>query len=196
MASKTPESPEQGAQPDGERGRARVVARRLEQVLDPVVETLGYELVLVDLIAARPRVVRLYIDHADGVTVEDCARVSRVVSNALDAAEQGPASSALSASLAAPYTLEVSSPGLDRPLCRRSHFERFAGHVARVRTKMPLVPGAARRNFQGRIEGVEPDPERPSDDRAGTVVIRAIDDSGLFRIPLAEMSRASLVYEG
>jgi ribosome maturation factor RimP len=136
---------------------------------------------------------QVFIDHPDKVTVDDCARVSRVVSTALDAAEQVPDAGPLAKLLAAPYTLEVSSPGIERPLCRRSHFERFSGHVAAVRTFAPLSAGESRRRFQGRIVSVEPDPNHPTDDYAGVVVLSADDDAGMFRIPLSQMRRASLV---
>jgi ribosome maturation factor RimP len=167
--------------------------RLLERVVEPVVATLGYELVAVRWAGSGRRGLQVFIDHPDGVTVDDCARVSRVVSTALDAAEQAPDAGALAKLLAAPYTLEVSSPGIERPLCRRSHFERFSGHVASVRTIAPLQPGESRRSFQGRIVSVEPDPNHPTDDHAGVVVLSTDDDAGMFRIPLAQMRRASLV---
>lgn len=167
--------------------------RLLERVVEPVVETLGYELVAIRWAAGGRRGLQVFIDQPDGVTVDDCARVSRVVSNALDAAEQAPDAGPLAKLLASPYTLEVSSPGIERPLCRRSHFERFSGHVASVRTIAPLREGESRKRFTGRIVSVEPDPSQPKDDRAGIVVLRADDDAGLFRIPLSQMRRASLV---
>lgn len=168
--------------------------RLLEELIEPVVATMGFELVQVRWHAGKRRQLRVYIDHERGVTVDDCAKISRIVSNELDTAEQtdGPRYSAL---LAAPYTLEVSSPGLDRPLARLSHFRRFVGRRAKLRTRTPLPGDDARRNFVGEIVGVEPAPGQPDDDRAGLVLLR-IDDGDLHRIALADIRQANLVFEG
>ena len=118
----------------------------LIRLLDPEVAALGYELVELEYHAQRGGgMLRLYIDRtdgaADGVTVEDCAATSRRVSAVLDAADPIPAG----------YTLEVSSPGLDRPLTTRAHFERFTGNRVHVES---LVPRAGRRRWTGRLVAV------------------------------------------
>jgi len=194
MDNPSTERPRQDAEDEAhETVRAARPDRLLERVVEPLVATLGYELVVVRWAGSGRRGMQVFIDHPDGVTVDDCARVSRVVSTALDAAEQAPDAGALAKLLAAPYTLEVSSPGIERPLCRRSHFERFSGRVAAVRTFAPLSAGESRRSFKGRIVSVEPDPNHPADEHAGVVVLSTDGDAGTLRIPLAQMRRASLV---
>lgn len=178
----------------------------LEAVLEPVLQTMGFELVLLEWQASgRHRCLRVFLDrpwtdgdHGNdpGVTVDDCATMSRVLSNALDAAEADPEASTLARILAAPYTLEVSSPGVERPLCRRSHFQRFQGERAVIRTRAPLSERSNQRTFHGSIESVEADPTRPDDDRAGVVVLRDLDGPALTRIPLSRVRRANLVYQG
>jgi ribosome maturation factor RimP len=86
-------------------------------------------------------ILRLYIDKEGGVTLEDCAQISRLVSAQLDTEDL----------IAESYTLEVSSPGLDRPLARESDFKRFAGHNVRLSTVAPLE---GRRHFTGRLVGI------------------------------------------
>jgi ribosome maturation factor RimP len=121
--------------------------------------------------------------------------MSPIISNALDAAEADAAQPALQKILAAPYTLEVSSPGLDRPLSRRTDFERFSGQRVKVQTTGPVEPDSNQRNFHGRIEAVDADDGNPDDDRAGTLTLRA-DDGNLHTIFLALIRKANLVYEG
>jgi ribosome maturation factor RimP len=115
---------------------------RLGPRLEEIVSFAGMELVHVE--ARRESggtVLRLYIDREGGVTLEDCARVSRQVSAELDAEDPVPGR----------YTLEVSSPGLDRPLSRERDFERFAGSTVRVVTATPLD---GQRHFKGRLNGL------------------------------------------
>src|SRR5688572_12190043 len=89
--------------------------RLLEDAVEPVARAMGYEVVLLEWLGGRGgRVARIYLDHPNGVSLDDCTRMSRIFSNALDAAEADPQMPALAALLAQPYTLEVSSPGLDR----------------------------------------------------------------------------------
>ncbi len=107
----------------------------IEQLADPVLADLGFVLVDAHLAHEAGRwVLRLKIDHLDArgptshVTVEDCTRVSRALSAVLDVEAQIPMS----------YTLEVSSPGLDRRLRREADFQRFVGSAAEIRTKIPI----------------------------------------------------------
>lgn len=117
----------------------------LRTLLEPSVRALGFELVDSELAGSgRNAVLRVYIDGPHGVTVDDCAQVSRQLSAILDVEDPFPER----------YVLEVSSPGLDRPLVRHEDFERFVGESVKVRMRM-LLEG--RRNFKGRLIGVSPD---------------------------------------
>jgi ribosome maturation factor RimP len=145
--------------------------------------------------SGRHRKLRAYIDRPGGIALDDCTRMSPVLSNALDAAEVDPETPELGALLQAPYVLEVSSPGLDRPLRRRSHFSQFVGRRATVRTVAPVDPDATQRTFHGRIEHAQPDPDHPGDEHRGTLVLRS-DEGHLHIVPLTLIRRANLVYEG
>ncbi len=120
--------------------------RQLEDLLKPLIEDLGYEFVGAQYQPQRgDALLRLYIDRPEGgVTVDDCARVSREVSALLDVEDPIPGH----------YRLEVSSPGLDRPLFTPAQFERFTGHQARVTVSVPVD---RRRRFKGRISAVRED---------------------------------------
>lgn len=186
----------------------------LESVIEPVLATLGYELVHLEWTATgRTRKLQIFVDHPDGISLDDCARLSPIIGNALDSSEvadqasgsrdrdqEGGAATGyggeLARLLAAPYVLEVSSPGLERPLSRRSHFARFIGRLCRLRVFSPLASDDAQRNFHGRIEAVMPDPDKPHDDRSGTVTLRDPDGGQEHRIPIDRVRRARLVYEG
>ncbi len=185
----------------------RARGRMLEEVLEPVLVTLGFELVDLDWTSTgRQRKLQVFVDRpadhpAGGIDLGDCARLSPVISNALDAAEladqaQGDHGGELARLLESHYVLEVSSPGLERPLARRSHYERFIGRLCNLRVFSPLAPGDAQRNFHGRIEAVAPDPAHPHDDRSGTVTLRDPDGGLEHRIPIDRVRRARLVFEG
>ena len=112
---------------------------QLIKLLQPVVVNLGYELWELEY-AARSGggLLRLYIDSASGITLEDCERVSRAISEALDANDP----------IEGQYNLEVSSPGLDRVLRTTAHFDRFVGERVRAETSMPVN---GRKRFVGRL---------------------------------------------
>ncbi len=115
----------------------------LRALLEPGVRAAGFELVHVELAGGGGhRILRVYIDGPAGVGVDDCATVSRQLSALLDVEDPVPGQ----------YLLEVSSPGLDRPLVGPDDFRRFAGQQAKLRAAQPV---AGRRNFTGRIAGVE-----------------------------------------
>lgn len=130
------------------------------------VEALGYELVDVELSGGRQhQTLRVYIDTPRGVTVDDCADVSRQLSAVLDVEDPFPGS----------YTLEVSSPGLDRPLITAADFRRFQGAMVKVRLLTPLD---GRRNFTGRLvetssDGIVVEVERERFDLALGAIERA-----------------------
>lgn len=99
-----------------------VMESKLVDLLEPVVEAAGFELVHVEFVTGNNAVLRLYIDAPGGIQVEDCEAVSREVSALLDVEDPLPGA----------YHLEVSSPGLDRPLTKPAHFDRFLGEKVRV----------------------------------------------------------------
>ncbi|WP_148252540.1 ribosome maturation factor RimP [Aidingimonas lacisalsi] len=116
----------------------------LTTLIEPVVTAMGFELWGVMRFQGKyPRVV-IYIDGADGVSVDDCADVSRQVSAMLDVEDP----------VAGEYRLEVSSPGMDRPLFTLEQFARYEGHVAALKLRTPFD---GRRKFQGLLAGVEGD---------------------------------------
>ena len=136
----------------------------LEVVLERTVTGLGYELVDTERIGRG--VLRIYIDHVDGITVDDCAKVSNQLTR-LFAVEN------------IDYErLEVSSPGLDRPLRKPADFERYVGETARLKLR---VPRAGKRNFVGVLHGV---------DAAG---IRLDVDGDQMTFALDEIDKARLV---
>ena len=112
---------------------------KLTQLLQPLVEDLGYEFVGIEH-SSNPKnpVVVIYIDQPDGIAIEDCAKVSREVAALLDVEDPIPGQ----------YSLEVSSPGLDRPLFTPEQFARFAGELAKVNVYAPVE---GRRKFKGAI---------------------------------------------
>lgn len=116
----------------------------VEQLLTPVIENLGFEVVRVTLIGVKNPTLQIMIERKDreNLVVDDCALVSRAVSDLLDEADP----------IDGEYSLEVSSPGLDRPLTKLENFERFAGYEARIETKSELE---GRKRFKGRILNVD-----------------------------------------
>ncbi len=109
------------------------------KLLEPTVERLGYELTDLEIkLEGRDGVIRLFIDKADGVGLEDCETVSRQISALLDVEDPVPGR----------YVLEVSSPGLDRKLTKVEHFQRFMGEDVRVKLRFPVE---GRRNFRGAL---------------------------------------------
>lgn len=182
---------------EGEHEGHEAAVRLLEAAVEPVARAMGFEVVLIEWAGGRGgNIARIYLDHPNGVTLDDCSRMSGVLSNALDAAEADPETPELTALLSHPYTLEVSSPGVDRPLVRLSHFARHVGARAVVRTRHPLPDQGTsdQRTFHGHIVGTEVDPADPVDDRRGTVLLRALDSDTIYKISLADLRRANLVY--
>lgn len=149
-------------------------ASGLRALLEPSVTGLGYELVGVVYVGSGARrVLRLYIDAAAGIDLDDCERVSRQVSAVLDVEDP----------IAGQYALEVSSPGLDRPLFTPEHFRRFAGHQVTIVLREPQV---GRRRFRGRLEGIR------EDEGAGPRVV-VVEDGTEHVLALAAVGKANLV---
>ena len=133
------------------------------------VEPMGYELVGVEYFSRgrAGRLLRVYIDREGGITVDDCATVSRQLSAMLDVEDP----------IAENYELEVSSPGLDRPLFRREDFVRFAGERVRIRLSRPLE---GRRNFEGILKGMtDGSVELAVEDKAFHLMLDDIDSARL-----------------
>lgn len=118
---------------------------KLTAMLRPAVEETGKELLGVEFISAgNHSVLRLFIDHENGIDVDDCAEVSRQVGAILDVEDP----------ISSEYNLEVSSPGLDRPLFDKAHFEAVVDETVEVKISMPLN---GRRKFKGKLIAVEND---------------------------------------
>ncbi len=117
--------------------------RRLAGIVTPSIEGLGFELVRIRLMSGKRTTLQIMAERPEGgIEVEDCARISRTVSAVLDVEDP----------IAGEYALEVSSPGIDRPLTRLKDFERYQGYDVRIEAT-ELIDG--RRKFRGILEGVE-----------------------------------------
>ena len=148
---------------------------RVATIVEPVIEQLGYRLVRVRVSSAEGCTVQIMAERPDGtMTVEDCEAVSRALSPVLDVADP----------IERAYRLEISSPGIDRPLVRKSDFERYTGHVAKVETSMPIQ---GRKRFRGVLAGTEGENARIRRDDA------AEGEETEILIPIEEMSEAKLV---
>ncbi len=144
---------------------------RLRQILEPAVMMSGCELVAIEYVPrGAGQTLRLYIDREGGITVDDCERVSRQVSSVLDVEDP----------ISGHYTLEVSSPGLDRPLTAARDFERFSGREVKLRTDAPVD---GQRNFRGLLHGLH----------GGEVLLEV--DGREIRLPLNRIEKARLVPE-
>lgn len=141
----------------------------LDQIVEPVVSGLGYELVGTEFLPqGRHSLLRVYIDQPNGITVEDCESVSRQLSAVLDVEDPIPGN----------YTLEVSSPGLDRPLFTLEHFTRFLGCRSAIRLRTPVE---GRRKIVGVLKNVE-----------NEVVTVATEEKD-FALPFDLIEKANLV---
>lgn len=142
---------------------------RLVDLMAPVVNGLGYELVGIEF-DGHQRVLRIYIDRPEGITLDDCSKVSYQLSGVLDVEDPIPGR----------YQLEVSSPGMDRPLFDPEHFERFKGGMARLQLVKPLE---GRRKFKARLLGMDGD----------CVLIE--EGETVLRIPFESIDKARLAPE-
>ncbi len=139
-------------------------------LLEPVVETEGFELVEVEYRRESPGwVLRLFIDQPDGVRVDHCARMSRLIGDLLDVQDV----------IRNSYHLEVSSPGLNRPLRKAQHYQQQLGRVIELRTLTPL---GNRRNFRGILQSVGEDS-----------ICLSCEDR-LYEVAMANVERAHLRY--
>ncbi len=125
------------------------LSERIQDLIEASVDDLGYNIVRVLITGKDKLVLQIMVEHKDGqgMTVDDCATISRAVSALLEIEDP----------IGGAYTLEVSSPGLDRPLVRLGDFERFQGLEVKIEINRPLD---GRRRFKGRLLGVEGDTVR------------------------------------
>ena len=147
-------------------------APRLEGLIAPTLEAMGYALVRILVSGRRAPLVQVMAERTDGqpMNVDACAEISRALSALLDVEDPVPGS----------YTLEVSSPGMDRPLVKAADFERFKGRVARIESRRPQD---GRRRFQGRLAGMT---------EGG---VRLETPEGPVTIAVDEIARAKLVID-
>lgn len=143
--------------------------QKLSEMLRPAVELTGVELLGIEYISAgNNSVLRLYIDHENGIDVDNCAEVSRQVSAILDVEDP----------ISTEYNLEVSSPGVDKPLFTKTHFENVVGETIEVKLGMPLN---GRRKFKGLLEAVDAD----------NIVV--VVDGEDYELPMANIDKANLI---
>lgn len=146
-------------------------AAKVEALIAPTVEAMGYELVRVMIAGGQSVTLQIMAERRDGANmqVDDCAEISRTVSALLEVEDP----------ITGPYRLEVSSPGIDRPLVKARDFERFAGHKARIESDGPIN---GRRRFIGVLKGV-------TDDK----VMVILDGGEEAAVPVSSIARAKLV---
>jgi ribosome maturation factor RimP len=146
------------------------LSEHVRQLIEPAVGDLGFDVVRVRVSGNRKPSLQAMVERQDGraVSVDDCARVSRAISALLDVEDP----------IKGAYTLEVSSPGIDRPLVKLGDFERFRGFQAKIETALPV---AGRRRFKGRLLGIEHD------------TVRIEIDEGEVKLPYPDIQRAKLV---
>lgn len=153
------------------------ICERVRSVSQPILESLQLELVDIEYKrSGRDAILRLFIDKEGGVTLDDCGVFSSELSAVLDVEDFIPCE----------YNLEVSSPGLDRPLKSAADYERFKGRLVKVRTYEPFQDDAGnkRKTFLGYLEGL----------RDGNVVVK-LTEGQMASIPLERVAKANLDFE-
>ena len=154
--------------------KGRELTEQVARLVEPMLTVEGYDLVEVEVVGSGPRtILRLFIDKPGGVTLDDCASVSEAVDAILDVEDPFESS----------YTLEVSSPGLDRPLRKPADFVRFTGRRVRIKTYGPVDGAGARKVFPGVLRGIEGDR------------VRVDVDGTEFAVPLEAVAKAHLEWE-
>lgn len=147
-----------------------MLAERIAKLITPTLDALGFELVRVQLSGSQRPTLQVMAEPANGrvMSVEDCATVSRAISALLDVEDP----------ISGTYSLEVSSPGIDRPLTRTKDYERFMGHEAKIETNAPID---GRKRFKGAIKAVD----------AKAVALEV--EGAEIRIPFAAIHKSKLV---
>ncbi|OFZ82332.1 MAG: hypothetical protein A2583_15475 [Bdellovibrionales bacterium RIFOXYD1_FULL_53_11] len=154
------------------------VQEKISTLVEPLLATLGYELVHVEFQSGRGSILRIFIASTQGITVEDCAKASRAIEEPLRGIGE--------------FELEVSSPGIFRPLHKKSDYEKFAGKRARIHTFRPLAgtecdnPGylsknRKQKNFIGTLKGL-----------SGTAILMDVSGKHSIKIPFELVAKANL----
>ena len=155
------------------------LTEQIEQLIQPILEDLGCE--LVDLEYQREQrgwILRIFVDKEGGINLDDCAAASREISSHLDVENL----------ITTAYNLEVSSPGIERPLKKARDFERFVGQLAKIKTLDAIDPDATgknRKTFVGTLSGFEGD----------EVLLQLTKDAVVIRIALHQIDKANLKFE-
>ncbi|MBT3144686.1 ribosome maturation factor RimP [Neptunomonas phycophila] len=143
--------------------------KKIQEMLEPVVQSLDCSLWGMEYITqGKHSMLRVYIEKEGGVSVDDCAAVSHQISGVLDVEDP----------ISGEYTLEVSSPGMDRPLYTLEQFTEYAGNIVQVKLRIPFE---GRRNFKGLLNGTE-----------GEDILLVVDDEE-FLLPIDLIDRAQVV---
>jgi ribosome maturation factor RimP len=147
-----------------------VDTNRVAQMIEPSLAAMGYRLVRVTMTSGRRATLQVMAERLDGLSIthDDCAEISRSVSALLDIAAPIPGA----------YTLEISSPGIDRPLVHAEDYDRFSGFEAKIELAAPLD---GRKRFRGRLAGT------------GEGVLHLLTESGETRLPIKGIARAKLI---
>jgi ribosome maturation factor RimP len=150
-----------------------VLADRIENLISPTIKELGFEIVRVEVLGEINPCLQIMADRLDktGMNVDDCAQISRAVSAIMDV--EDPITNA--------YTLEVSSPGMDRPLVKREHFKRFSGSEIRLEIR---GHGDEQRRYRGNLKGIK-----------GDDVVLLIKGEEIL-IPFVDVQKAKIVITG
>jgi ribosome maturation factor RimP len=148
-----------------------LIRNQVFDIASPVLEDIGFELIDVEYLTMNGRwILRLYVDKEGGVTIDDCVSVSRELGDLLDVKDV----------ISHEYVLEVSSPGLNRPLKREKDFIKFTGKKIKCRMAGPVD---GQKNFSGRLKDI----------KEGRVFLKT--ESGIVELPLDDIEKANLVYE-
>jgi ribosome maturation factor RimP len=148
-------------------------AARVAVLAEPVLASLGFRLVRVRISGFAGCTVQIMAERPDGtMNIDDCEAVSRALSPVFDVADP----------VEGPYRLEISSPGIDRPLVRRSDFDRYAGHVAQIEMQVPID---GRKRFRGELHGTDGECARIRSDDSNDILLR-IDDMAEARLVLTD----------
>ena len=143
---------------------------QLDDLLRPTIESMGFEVIRVRIMGSTPQVLQIMAERPDGtISIDECADISRAVSAVLDVEDP----------VSGNYNLEVSSPGIDRPLTRLKDFERFDGYEAKIELRQAID---GQRRFRGTLDGVEDDE------------VRLVTEHGILGFAL-EMAEAELEAE-
>lgn len=178
-------------------GMATQPIQQLSAFVETKLSQLGYELVAIEVVNHREKTLRLFIDQPNGISIEDCVKVTHELDQPLETSD------VVMAVFKGPYELEVSSPGVDRPLQKPEAFTRFTGEIARVQTFRALTAEEAnapeyiaknskQKNFYGILRGFEP--------QSNSILFGASPEDGtkkikhetLIRIPLELVAKAHL----